>query len=454
MRNWPLLVRLGAWVALGLMVAQILLVVGLFAERSRQTETGFRFPLPDQAAAIVELLDTAPNRATVLRAVNRDKLAVSLTDVPFAEFDAEPHRLPRVEDAVRRYLDALGERPAAVFFDVPEREEGEVRAVVGRTGLWSRYPMRLAIGLADGRTVLIEARGDLARRVYNWPLGLLSGVVGAIVGGIALWALRREMRPVRHLAAAAEAFGQGRPSDPVSDPVPEAGAPELRSLIANFNLMRQRIGELLENRNLILGAMSHDLRTYLTRLRLRVDAIGPEADREKAIADIERMSELVEDSLSLASLMSEGRGTERVELSGLLAQVAADLDPAGDLITLEADGPAVALGTSPGFQRLFANLIENALKFGSVCAVTLRAVSGRIIVAVADDGPGIPQSERAHVVRPFWRGDAARTLGGKAGTGLGLAIASDIVTRAGGTLRLEDNTPHGLRCVVEIPAVA
>ncbi len=454
-RSWSLFVRLGAVAALGLFLLQLLIVFAIYAQRARSTEAGFRFPLPDQAAAIVELLETGENRAAVLRAVNRADLIVTVEDAPFEAFETEPRRIEKVERAVARYLDALGGRRAAVFVAVPEAEEAEADARLSANGLWTRHPMRMAIELAGsgaggGGVVVIETQGELARRIYNWPLGLFSGIIGLVVAAGTLWFLRRETRPIRRLAAAARSFGEGRETPPVR----ESGARELRSLIRNFNAMRERIGELLHGRTLMLGAMSHDLRTYLTRLRLRVEAIEPEAEREKAVRDVERMSALVDDSLAFARILGEEARVEEVDLAALVREIAGDLDPEGGRVTVEAGGAAVVEGSRSGLRRVVTNLVENALKFGSTCRITL-AGADPVVLEIADDGPGIPPGEREAVLRPFWRGDAARTLGAGGdgrGAGLGLAIAREVVTRMGGTLTLGGNTPSGLVCTLTLPA--
>ncbi|MEM6548283.1 MAG: HAMP domain-containing sensor histidine kinase [Pseudomonadota bacterium] len=446
--RWSFLVRVGAIFAIGLFALQLLIVVLIFAQRSRDTGTGFRYPLPDQTAAMVEMLEAGADRGTLLRAVNSHDLSVSIEPGPIETYTAEPVRLEQIERVIGRYADRLGERGLAAFIALPPGQE-EVRFQWTNRGLWTRWPLKIAIALSTGEVLVIETRGgDLTGKLFSWPLGLFSGMVSLAVALVVLLAVRRETRPLRQLAKAAREFSEGG----APQPVPVTGAVELRNLLQAFNDMQTRIGDLLTSRTLMLGALGHDLRTYITRLRLRVDRIEETEIRRAAERDLDQVSALIDDGVALARLGIDGPGGERTEIIGLIAGLAAGYREEGAKLHLALASTApltVAGGTEP-LRRLFGNLIDNALKYGSGCWITERQKGADVVVEIADDGPGVAPEDLANIKRPFYRSDAARTLRAD-GHGLGLAIANEIAISIGGRLDLVSQPGAGLTCTVRVP---
>jgi two-component system osmolarity sensor histidine kinase EnvZ len=215
--------------------------------------------------------------------------------------------------------------------------------------------------------------------------------------------------------------------------------------------MQERIRSLVEGRTRLLAVVSHDVGTYLTRLRLRAEFIEDAEQRAKAVRDISEMQALLADSLALARLdqrdVPEGRADLIVVVRAQSNAFAAD----GGQVRLSVDDePLMVVGRDVVLGRLVANLVSNALKYGREADVGVRRDGDAAELRVEDRGPGIPAAERERVLEPFFRLDNARNLD-TPGSGLGLAIANDIVRRVGGSLRLSDREGGGLSVRVRLP---
>ena len=421
-----------------LLAAQLAFVVGAVRDRRSDTGGGFALPLPDQAAAIASLLERAEDEALALRAVNGPQVRVRVLDRAPAP-PPQARRLPAIERAVTSYIAAVegaaGGREVDVYLAVPPGAEADTRVELRGLALWSDAPLRIEVGLTDGRKVRIETRGDLAARVLGWPVGLAAGVLGLLTAALALWTLWREARPLAQLARSIEAFGEGE-HDAVADLPRPAGSAEARTVIAAFGRARGRVGALLEERRLMLAGLSHDLRTYLTRLRLRVEALedGP---RERAVRDLDAMARMLADASTFARLGDAPPRLEPLALAPLIAEAA---EPYG------VDAPATApraVADPALLARCLANLFENATRHAGGFEIVARATRGAAVIEVLDRGPGIPAARRAALAAPFARGDEARTLD-VPGSGLGLAIVAALMARMGGRLELGDREGGGL----------
>jgi two-component system, OmpR family, osmolarity sensor histidine kinase EnvZ len=440
--RWGLFARLAAVVAILLLLMQLLLVWLYVSNRGPGAEPGFRFPLPERVVAMVALVEASDDPGAVLAALNGPDLLVTISDAPVGDAAIPETRLPRVERALARYAMALGPRPHAAYIAVPE---GQVNAGLRRRdrSLFSDYPLRMAIGLADGRTLIVETRDDLVTQVYSVPVGLWSGFLGVAAALVVLLVLRRETAPLRALARAAERFTDGQVQH-----VEERGAPEIRELIGAFNRMQLRIGDLLEARRVMLGALGHDLRTYLTRFALRADAAGVES----LGPDIDRMAAVLDSCLALARDPGGGMAAGVVDAGALVRAVAGECGAAGQDVRVAApDWPLPMRADPTAVERILRNLVENALRHAGAARLSARAAGAQVELEVADEGPGIDPRDLDRLQRPFERGERARTVDG-AGAGLGLAIARDLAARNGGEIAFSANHPTGLVVRVRFPA--
>ncbi|NRB35312.1 MAG: two-component sensor histidine kinase [Rhodobacteraceae bacterium] len=253
---------------------------------------------------------------------------------------------------------------------------------------------------------------------------------GALMTVIAYIYMRNQLRPVTRLASAAEAFGRGR-----RQPYVPGGAIEVRAAGQAFLDMRARIERHIEQRTLMLSGVSHDLRTPLTRLKLGLSMIDPD-EAEPLLRDVDEMQHLLDAFLDFSRDMGESK-PQKVEPRTLVAQIVEDAQRAGKSVTLvdkRIEGP-VMIRVVP-IRRAVENLINNAVRYGSVVRVSVRRTEKFLRIRVEDDGPGIPPEQRAEAVKPFARLDPARNQNKGSGVGLGLAIVADVARAHGGTLRL------------------
>ncbi len=307
---------------------------------------------------------------------------------------------------------------------------------------WTSDPQSVLLQVQVAQGVLdveVPRKRLYTSMIYVFVLWMTG--TGVLLYAIAALFMRNQVRAIRRLAKAAEAFGMGRDQGPIR---PE-GAVEVRRAATAFNRMQERIRRFLAQRTEMLAGVSHDLRTPLTRLRLAL-AMQPGIDAGDAAdmtADLEEMERMIEGYLAFA----RGESTEQarlVDLSLLLDEVCAGARRAGARVSL--DTPAgLSLALRPdAVRRAVTNLVDNARRHGRHVALAALPQERGVLVTVDDDGPGVPRARREDVFRAFQSG-----TGG--GTGLGLTIARDIVRAHGGDIVLEDSPLGGLRACIRLP---
>jgi signal transduction histidine kinase len=274
---------------------------------------------------------------------------------------------------------------------------------------------------------------------------LLFAVIS--VGLLGLWAARALTAPLSSFATAAEGFSL----NVAAAPLPERGPEEIRSVAKALNRMRERITALIDDRTRMLTAISHDLRTPITRMRLRCEFIEDDLDRSRMLRDLDQMRSMLE---SVLSFLRNDRNLE----SMTLVDIATTLQLVGDQFAdmgheVAYDGPEHALATvrPDDLHRSVTNLVENAVRFGAKVTIRLRVSPETAVIEVEDDGPGISDARKGVMLEPFVRGDDARNMDEAAGFGLGLSIAHAIVLAHGGELSLHDRRPHGLIVRIQMP---
>jgi signal transduction histidine kinase len=281
------------------------------------------------------------------------------------------------------------------------------------------------------------------------PTALTVSIVLVFVTLLSVYAVRWIIAPLSDVAAAAHCFGRSPEDDRV---VSRSGPREIAQVADALNDMRIRIRALLDDRTRMLAAISHDLRTPLTRLRLRAERIADEELREGMLNEITRITHMLDETLDYLREDLRSEGMSRVDLPSVLQTICAEFADVGHAVTYE--GPARLTWTCrpSALTRAIANVVDNAVKHGSAVTVALRArAAGAVEIDVADDGPGIPSPLREKVFDPFYKGDDARSSATRSGFGLGLSIARDIVTSHGGTIDLLDRTPRGLIVRMSLP---
>uniref|UniRef100_UPI003516EC43 ATP-binding protein n=1 Tax=Nioella sp. TaxID=1912091 RepID=UPI003516EC43 len=261
---------------------------------------------------------------------------------------------------------------------------------------------------------------------------------GILMTTVAFLFLRNQVRPIRRLARAAEAFGKGR----VLDYSPR-GALEVRAAGRAFLDMRARIERQIEQRTMMLSGVSHDLRTPLTRMKLGLTMLEQGAETDALIRDVEEMEALLTAFLDFARSDALD-DPEEVDVLALARQVAEDAGRMGGRVELVLPDAVPLSALRPGaVRRALSNLLTNALRYGSRARLSLTVMDRALRFTVEDDGPGIAPGDRDRAVRPFARLDEARNQNRGGGVGLGLAIANDVARSHGGNLRLSDSADLG-----------
>lgn len=333
-------------------------------------------------------------------------------------------------------------RPDGRFLPPPPRDEP------GRPGFAENWPVagrfRAALQLGGSRWVVVQPKpqgfpNPDQRRVGFWLFGCIL-----LVTPLAYLFARRMTKPILKFAEAAEALGR----DPSASPTNLSGPAEIERAARAFNEMQVRVHKFVEDRTQMMGAISHDLRTPLARIRLRVERNLP-ASREAILGDLTQMEQMIAQVLAFVRGASEPRERQMVELRSILECIA-DTNFAPGLVDVQ-EGPGVYVDADPlDLTRLFTNLVDNAVTYGQRARVSVGETGEEIRVAIEDDGPGLGPDDIERVFTPFYRADAARNLD-HGGVGLGLSVARSIARAHGGDVALAPSAVGGLEAIVNLP---
>lgn len=351
-------------------------------------------------------------------------------------------------DAARRLKEELREVLGSEYaVDVTPSPPRIYRSPVEDRVVWPGE-LNVTVTLPGGSPVTFRPAMELAP---GMPMALLAQLLlVTLVLGVVLYSVARTItRPVRELEAAAETVGRGARFAPIR----ESGARELRSATRAFNAMQERLNRYLDSRARVLAAMSHDLRTPLTRLKLRMEAVDDEPLRDRCNNDLDEMERLVTGALKLFKGVDQAEPIELVRIEELLTALARELTEMGWEVTVSGNTTAPINIRKDSLRRCFVNLISNAVKYGKRADVTVADEAGDVVVRVHDEGPGIPDVLLEKVFEPFFRVDDSRNVD-TGGTGLGLSIARDVAQAHGGSLVLRNLAPRGLAAILRLPGRA
>jgi signal transduction histidine kinase len=313
----------------------------------------------------------------------------------------------------------------------------------GRDGGMELYDA--TVKFPDGYTALFRvtrlARGGPLPRGLFMNLALL-----VIVMSIALFATARSItRPLSELASAADSVGR----DLRQPKIAERGAREIRHAARAFNTMQDRLQRYLDSRTRVLAAMSHDLKTPLTRLRLQVEMLDDAAAQARIGKQLDEMESMVHGALALFRGLDDNEAFTPLDINEMLATLQSEFAEMSAKVAVEGNAARSILGKPQALRRCLTNLIANAVKFGSQAAVIVEDGSG-LVIRVRDDGPGIPEDQLERVFEPFYRLESSRNRD-TGGSGLGLSIARDVIQAHGGSLVLRNLPVRGLEAVLTLP---
>lgn len=369
----------------------------------------------------------------------------AIIDATHATYPAlDLHQVTTAEDGRGVTSGAQADGPDGPTLDFIRRELGIAGAELTSVGAEGGVRLRLADGIEFGAVL------PLGRMLppFIGPIEVSVVFIAISLVLVFLWAARWVTAPLTAFARAARDFSP----EGGNEPLPEVGPEEIQAASKALNRMRERIAGLVGDRTRMLAAVGHDLRTPITRLRLRAEFVEDEAMRRDMLRDLERMSTMVESALAYLKTGQPSEQMAPLDLPAVLQTIRDRFIDMGETVDYEGPDHLVAFGRLEDLVRAFENIIENGVKYGRRVRIRLwPAVDGVVATVIDDDGPGIAEDDRIRLAEPFVRGDAARSGGDKTGFGLGLSIASGICESHGGRIRLDDAPSGGLRVVVELP---
>ena len=300
----------------------------------------------------------------------------------------------------------------------------------------------VSVPLSEGQRLNFSTSMPLAS-APGWERQLaVTGTFLVIVLTLSLWAIRKMSSPLALFAHAATAFAR----NVYAPSLPETGPSEVREAARAFNNMQKRVLQTIEGRAQMLGAISHDLRTPLTTIRLRAESLGDSEVRHRILAAIEEMDAMLASTLAFAREGTAQEEPQATDIGSLLEAICSDFSDIGHDVSFVPCGTIVAACRPLALKRALSNLIDNAVKYGERAHVVAKAKEGMIDISITDQGPGVPDEELERIFQPFYRIESSRNRN-TGGAGLGLAIAQMALDMHGGSIQLENRGEAGGLCV-------
>ena len=452
----------------GLVIAQLLSAAILLQDRDQALYHAIGGHVAQRIAAIVNLLDDleAADRHRLVTALDLPPTRISL-DLPWETIEPdERYHSVLFRGLLKRQLGPdrpfqleinddlpppppLAERPRWFDSDPPPRPPERA----DRPPRWRMHAMMMGlrnfvvqVRLHDGAVVTFQQ--ILPEEIIAWPTRLLLILLVLLVSVAVLAALavRALTRPLAVLAAAAGELGR----DIRRPPLDEKGPLEVQRAARAFNTMQERLIRYIEDRNRILAAISHDLKTPITRLRLRTELLDDAPLKEKFLLDLDDMQRMAQASLDFLRGGEDSEPIAPMDLNALLESLQEDAEDVGHAVSISGAASQPLRCRPLALKRCLTNLVDNALKYGQSAEIAVADAATRLRLIVRDRGPGIPAAELERVFEPFYRleGSRSRDTGG---TGLGLSIARNIARAHGGELSLRNHPQGGLEAVLELP---
>jgi signal transduction histidine kinase len=428
------------------------------ADREQAVRAVGGFAAAQRIANLTRLVQEAPNEW-------RERIVATLSDQTFrVSLSTEPPSIKPANDdapvaqAIRDFLvEQLSGRQPRVSASLPDGPwfrgwhpmmgRGPMMHGFGAFGMFGGFrDLQVAVPLPDGQWLFFATALPGSGPSFSHQFLLSMGIMAIIILAVSVWVVRRVTAPLASLSAAAERLG----TDLNAPPMVETGTIEMRQASRAFNTMQARLRSLIENRTRMLAAISHDLRTPLTLLRLRAETIDNATEREKMLATIAEMDAMVTTTVAFARDEATAEIRRPTDLAALVQSIVDDMGDTGLPARMEPAEPVVHNCRPAALKRAIRNLIDNAVKYGKKADVAVKTTAKSIEITIEDEGPGIPEQELSRVFEPFYRVEESRSPE-TGGVGLGLAIALSIVQAHGGELTLRNRPTVGLRAVVMLP---
>lgn len=492
---WPktLFARLILLMLITLIAVQSLSVVIYLRDRDDLLDSTTDRHARQRVAALIRLMDEAKpyQYNTILKATRNDETSVSITKMPLVEQPALTGPAGRMEKRLMHHTRRTQELPVHISLEVvaerceeedyddhhrpwkprfkdhddDEREYSHSRyrehpyfkrfmdrdddhydhGRYRNTRIMS-WSVTVSANLKTGEWLNIRVGHHDDDSVWDWQAvqGLL--LVGILVIGLMVWLVKSNTRPLRRLADTAEQIGRGQEPEPLA----EQGAEEVRSTIRAFNTMQEKQQRFIKDRVLMLAAISHDLKTPLTKLRLQSEFITDPELQQQQQRTLTDMEDMLNATMAFARDDDQSEPSRDVELVSLVLSLCDDHIANGASLTAALPERLVYHCRPTGIRRLFSNVIDNAVKYAPSAHIELRHQEGWLELIVTDTGPGIPDALLDQVFRPFFRVESSRNRE-TGGMGLGLSVVRSTALLHGGDVTLENVTPQGLKVTVRLP---
>jgi signal transduction histidine kinase len=419
-------------------------------------------------ADIVTLLDSlgAAERARIVAVLSAPPLRVTLAaQAPSGAPAAGAGAQAAIFSALLQRLLGADRSISVALHDNPGQSSGPYQGTPGHGPFMSHQGMGgpgmmryfappalsfvASVRLADGSWANFDSR--IAQDSVNWPYRVLLsvGILVTAVLLLSLFGVRWITRPLKTLADAAEELGRNIDRPPLA----ETGPLEVARAARALNTMQSRLSRYLHDRTRILAAMSHDLKTPITRLRLRAELLDDPVLKQKFSRDFEELEAMVVETLDFMRGLESGEASQRVDINALLESLQADVREAGGNMQIEGAALSPCEARPQALKRCLSNLIDNALKYGKLAHVAITDTADALCISIGDEGPGVPEAELEKVFEPFYRLEGSRSRE-SGGTGLGLSIARNIAEQHGGTLTLRNRAGGGLEARLALPRKA
>jgi signal transduction histidine kinase len=435
----------------GLMISHAIGFTIYSLDRHEVVATTEATDFAERIAGVISLLRKIPPqwREDVVRGSDSRVFRVSLdAKAAVTEGASDDGVKAEVAQFLRQQLpDFEPERIRVALREPPLAAANGTRLGVGAAGTGDASDhLHASLRLDDGDW--LNFAGPIPRIESNLPqsAGVYVFSVAAGVGLVALWLVFRVTAPLRALAAAADRFGKTIRAEPL----PEDGPTEVAQASRALNDMQRRLCRLIDNRTLMLAAISHDLRTPVTLLRLRAELMNDSAEQRKVLGTLDEMEAMIAAALDFSKGAFSEEPQRLVDVAALLESLCDDLADSGAPIEFTPHGQVLYLCRRVALKRAFSNLIDNAVKYGGVARVRIEERPEAVVITIEDDGPGVPEEQLEQIFAPFFRVDASRSKGA-GGIGLGLTIAQGVVEGHGGDIRVENGRDRGLVVRVSLP---
>ncbi|MGB0682977.1 MAG: ATP-binding protein [Magnetovibrionaceae bacterium] len=441
----------------GLVVSQVIGLVIYATDRQDTVATARVHLVAERVVTVAAVMEAAPpdRRQELARVLGgRRWMTTWLSSEPLVEQRVRDWRARMFAGLLKDHDGEMDTARTAISYGAPEVLFPGHPFLDGMTDWMRRVEpeagseaLFVSVPLSDGGWVNFMA--PFVKLESFWTSGFFLSVLALTftVLLVAFWAVNRSSSPLRLFALAAERLGR----DVNAPALPEEGPDEVRDAAQAFNLMQGRLKSYIQDRTQMLAAISHDLRTPITRLKLRAEFLDDEDMRKRMLNDLDTMESMIAGTLAFARDDAAKEPLGEVDLAALVKEAVQGQVELGRDVTYLGPETLIFEGRALALKRALGNVIDNAVKYGDSARVSLVAEHDAVLVRVDDQGPGIPEDRRDDVFKPFFRLDEARNLD-QAGSGLGLAVVRSITRAHGGEIELENRAEGGLSLTITLPA--